>query len=85
VDVLAGRVSYTVETYVLGARVWVDVEVYGIVMRSVKVSTLAGEIYISGLTINSISWNAHLVGSPSRLKSRLAKSMITLRSCLSTC
>jgi hypothetical protein len=27
VDVLANRVSYTVETYVLGARVWVDVEV----------------------------------------------------------
>jgi hypothetical protein len=42
VDVLAGSVSYTVETCVLGARVWVDVEVYGIVIRSVKVCTLAG-------------------------------------------
>jgi hypothetical protein len=42
VDELAGRVLYTVETYVLGARVWVVVEVYGIVMRSVNVCTLAG-------------------------------------------
>jgi hypothetical protein len=51
--VLAGRVSYTVETYVLGARVWVDVEVYGIVMRSVNVCTLAGGFCISGLATNS--------------------------------
>jgi hypothetical protein len=73
VDELAGRVLYTVETYMLGARVWVVVEVYGIVMRSVNVCTLAGGFWFSGLATNSVRQNAYLVVFLSRLESQLAK------------
>jgi hypothetical protein len=82
--VLAGRVSYTVDTYVLGASVWVDVEVYGIVIRSVKVCTLAGGFSFSGLATNSMRRNAYPVGSLSRLKSQLARLTSKLRSCLNS-
>jgi hypothetical protein len=61
--------------YVLGARVWVVVEVYGIVMRSVKVCTLADRHLVNRLLSNAIRDIAHLAEFLFALLSQPAKMM----------